>query len=354
MKSFQILTLALALLLPLAFIPLAHSVSTGTLVDGVILSTALKDNLLDISPERRIKVYLPPSYDQGKRAYPVIYYFHNFGWTNSKLFGEDNQFKQLLDRAMIDGHIKEAIVVAGDFTTPGIGAFYSNAPSSGRWLDHITGELVPYIDKQFRTLPAAASRAVVGDMIGGYAAIKLGMLHSDMFGSVYAMHPVGTATGETLMHSRPDWRQMNEAKSWQDLETNIFSKVFMLMAQSYLPNPQKPPFYADLMVELKGDVLVVNTAHVRTLRENFLLDVMLPKYADNMKKLRGFKMDWGRYDENPDHVYANQKFTRMLEEYGVAHEAEEYSGNQWNRYWSADGRVFEEVLPFLNRYLQHE
>src|SRR5688572_30448048 len=246
MKSFQILTLTLTLLLPLAFIPLAHSAATGTLVDGVISSAALKDNLLDINPERHIKVYLPPSYKKGKRAYPVIYYFHNFGWTNTKLFGEGNQFKQLLDQAMASGHIKEAIVVAGDFTTPGIGAFYSNAASSGRWLDHITEELVPYIDKQFRTLPTAASRATVGDMIGGYAAIKLGMLYPDMFGSVYAMHPVGTATGETLMHSRPDWRQMNEAKSWEDLETNIYSKVFMLMAQSYLPNPQKPPFYADL------------------------------------------------------------------------------------------------------------
>jgi enterochelin esterase-like enzyme len=353
MTSLKPLILAIVLLLQLSS-AYSQSATAGTLVDREIISNALEDNLLHIEPKRQIKIYLPASYDQGKRRYPVIYYFHNFGWTNTKLFGDGNQLKQLLDRAMASGQLKEAIVVAGDFTTPGIGAFYSNAASSGRWLDHITQELVPFIDKQFRTLPAPASRAVVGDMIGGYAAIKLGMLYPEIFGSVYAMHPVGTATGETLMQSRPDWRQMNEAKSWQDLETNIYSKVFMLMAQSYLPNPHKPPFYADLMVELKDDVLTVNTTNVRTLRENFLLDAMLPKYAENMKKLRGFKMDWGRYDENPDHVYANQKFTRMLEDFGVQHEAEEYGGNHWNRYWQADGRVYEEVLPFLNRYLQGE
>ncbi|PUA27032.1 MAG: hypothetical protein B0W54_19570 [Cellvibrio sp. 79] len=41
--------------------------------------------------------------------------------------------------------------------------------------------------------------------------------------------------------------------------------------------------------------------------------------------LIGFKMDWGRYDDNPDHVYANQKFTRILDDYGISHQAEEYS-----------------------------
>ena len=354
MNSRKSLVSVIVLLLQLAACLAAQNVTAGTVVDRVIHSAALKDNLLQINPERHIQIYLPASYDQGPKAYPVIYYFHSFGWTNRKLFEDGNQLRLLLDRAMSSGRIQEAIVVAGDFTTPGIGAFYSNAASSGRWLDHITDELVPFIDKHFRTLRSPASRAVVGDMIGGYAAIKLGMMYPEMFGTVYAMHPVGTATGETLMHSRPDWRQMNEAKDWEDLETNIYSKVFMVMAQAYLPNPQMPPFYADLMVDLKNDALIVNSARVRTLRKNFLLDAMLPEYAENLRQLRGFKMDWGRYDDNPDHVYANQKFTRLLEEFGVPHEAEEYGGNHWNRYWQADGRVYEEVLPFLNRHLQGE
>jgi hypothetical protein len=320
------------------------------ITDFTIKSIALDGNLIGIKRGRNIKVYLPASYQQGKQRYPVIYYFHSLGWSNAKLF-EDGKVQRTLDEAIRTGRLKDCILVAGDFTGPGLGSFYSNAPSSGRWMDHITQELIPAIDQRFRTNQSSAARAAVGDMIGGYAAIKLAMDYPGLFGSVYAMHPFGTATGETLMQSRPDWRQMNQAKSWKDLESNIYSRVFMLMAQAYLPNPDKPPFYADLMVELKGGQLITNTTHVAMLRDNFLLDSRLPTRAENLRQLRGFKMDWGRYDDNPDHVYANQKFTRILDDFGVRHQAEEYSGNSWNQYWEGEERFTNEVIPFLNRYL---
>jgi hypothetical protein len=331
-------------------IGLSLNTTASEIVEFTFTSAALSGNLVGLKPERKIKVYLPSSYKKGKQHYPVIYYFHSFGWSNDKLFA-DGKLQHILDEAIRSGRLKDSLLVAGDFTGPGFGSFYGNAPSSGRWMDHITQELIPAIDQRFRTHKVASARASVGDMIGGYAAIKLAMDYPGLIGSVYAMHPVGTATGETLMQSRPDWRQMNSAKSWQDLESNIYSKVFMLMAQAYLPNPNKPPFYADLMVELNSDKLVTNVAHTATLRENFLLDTRLPTRAENLHTLRGFKMDWGRYDENPDHVYANQKFTRMLDEFGVKHEAEEYSGNSWNQYWEGEERFVNEVIPFLNRYL---
>jgi len=324
--------------------------SESRITDFTIKSTALEGNLIGINPERNIKVYLPASYRQGKQRYPVIYHFHSLGWSNTKFF-EDGKVQRTLDAAIHTGRLKDCILVAGDFTGPGLGSFYSNAQTSGRWMDHITQELIPAIDQRFRTNKSAAARAAVGDMIGGYAAIKLAMDYPDLFGSVYAMHPFGTATGETLMQSRPDWRQMNQAKNWKDLDSNIYSRVFMLMAQAYLPNPDKPPFYADLMVELKGDQLITNTTHVAMLRDNFLLDSRLPTRAENLRQLHGFKMDWGRYDDNPDHVYANQKFTRMLDDFGVKHQAEEYSGNAWNQYWEGEERFINEVIPFLNRHL---
>jgi hypothetical protein len=44
----------------------------------------------------------------------------------------------------------------------------------------------------------------------------------------------------------------------------------MAMTQAFLPNSERPPFYANLMVELKGDELVVSTGHVEKLRKRFL------------------------------------------------------------------------------------
>ncbi|WP_039913480.1 alpha/beta hydrolase [Cellvibrio mixtus] len=317
----------------------------------IITSTALDGNLIGLNPERKIRVYLPASYARGKHKYPVIYYFHSLGWSNQKLFA-DGKVQRTLDDAIKNGKLIDCILVAGDFTGPGLGSFYGNAPSSGRWMDHITRELIPTIDQRFRTHKSATARAAIGDMIGAYAAIKLAMDYPGLFGSVYAMHPFGTATGETLMLSRPDWKQMNAAKNWADLESNIYSRVFMLMAQAYLPNPDKPPFYADLMVEQHGNQFIVNAKNVALLQQNFLLDARLPTSANNLRQLKGFKMDWGRYDDNPDHVYANQKFTRALDDFGVIHQAEEYSGNAWNQYWEGEERFKNEIIPFLNRHLR--
>jgi hypothetical protein len=50
-----------------------------------------------------------------------------------------------------------------------------------------------------------------------------------------------------------------------------------------------------------------------------------------------------------DHVYSNQAFTHKLNEYGIVHEAEEYSGT-WSKEanWGADGRVALDVPPVFS------
>jgi hypothetical protein len=109
--------------------------------------------------------------------------------------------------------------------------------------------------------------------------------------------------------------------------------------------------FVDLQARKEGDGLVIDSAVTERLRDNFLLETMVGKYADNLKSLRGFRFDWARNDGNQDHVYANQAFTHKLNEFGIVHESEEYNG-VWNRSnWASDGRVYTEVLPFFQRTL---
>jgi hypothetical protein len=98
---------------------------------------------------------------------------------------------------------------------------------------------------------------------------------------------------------------------------------------------------------------VVDPKVTERLRNNFLLESMVPLYAANLKSLRGFKFDWSRSDTNYDHVYSNQAFTHKLNEFGIAHEAEEYNG-AWGGNWGEDGRVYTDVLPFFARHLVFE
>lgn len=322
----------------------------GRIVDVAYESRALAGNLIGVDVRRRIKVYLPASYEGGFTRYPVVYYIHNYHWSPTRTF-EENRLPDFFERASERGRIGEVILVAGDFTTPTGFNFFGNDRVAGRWVDHFVDELVPLIDSRFRTRATAASRGLAGDFFGGFAALKFAMERPGVFGAVYALHPVGTGSGEPGFW-RPDWQVVHGAKSWEDLRRDTYAPIFVAMAQAYLPNPDRPPFFCDFMVEPQDGELKPNTRNIITLETRFLLDARLREHAEGLKQLRGLKIDWGRYDPVNAHVYANHAFTRKLEGYGVPHFAEEYAGNQWNRLWTPHGRVEDDLVPFFADFLE--
>jgi hypothetical protein len=337
----------------LAVLPglLAASETLGRVVDAQIDSKVLAGNLIGLEPRRHIKIYLPPAYDRSTARFPVIYYIHNANWSSRQIF-EENRLQDFVERAVERGQLGQVILVAGDFTTPGGINFFGNDVVAGRWIDHIAKELVPFVDANYRTRAAAASRGVTGDFFGAFAALKVAMLHPDAFGALYALHPVGTGNGTQPGSWRPDWQVVHAARNWDDLRRDTYAPVFVAMAQAYLPNPARPPFYCDLMVEPVDGALAPHTRNIIDLYSRFLLDSQLKEHAEGLKRMRAIKIDWGRFDPTHGHVYANQAFTRKLEEYGVPHFAEEYSGNEWNRLWTPHGRVEADMLPFFAQFLE--
>jgi pimeloyl-ACP methyl ester carboxylesterase len=320
-------------------------------LDRQITSRNFAGNKIGISPVRKMAIYLPPGYGASSSRYPVIYFFPN-PFEDSYRFDFDHKDAQgLFDRAIADGVIGGFILVAVDMNTPLGSSWYVNSPSTGNWEDFIIQELVPYIDANFRTIPNRDSRGIAGVFIGGYGAIRLAMRHPDVFGSVYAMHPVGTGTGVSDRTTLPNWDILTNAKSIDDVKKDWRTQIFTTMFQAHLPNPEKPPLFIDLLARHEGDRLVVDARLVERFRNNFDLETMIPQYADNLNSLRGFKFDWDRSDANFDHVYANQAFTRKLNEFGVLHEAEEFNGAWGESYWGAQGRISTEVLPFFARHL---
>jgi hypothetical protein len=295
-------------------------------------------------------VYLPAGYDESSKHYPVIYFLPS-PFENYRLAFDKRDAHGLLDRAIAAGVIDKFILVCADMTTPLGSSWYVNSPVTGNWEDFMIQELVPYTDANFRTLPNRNSRGIAGDFMGGYGAIRFGMKHPDVFGSVYALHPVGTGAGVQVMYSRPNWDALANAKSLDDVKKDGLTQIFTTIFQAHLPNPDKPPLFIDLQAHKAGDQLVVDPKVTERLRNNFLLESMVPQYADNLKSLRGFKFDWPRSDTTYDHVYSNQAFTHKLNEFGIAHEAEEYNGAWGEGIWGNDGRIYTDVLPFFRRHL---
>jgi S-formylglutathione hydrolase FrmB len=306
--------LALALLLTcLSFTSALAASPKSQLLVRELHSGAIAHNKIGIDPERHFLVYLPADYNESSpQRYPVIYFLPNPFQDNYRFDFAHNDAQNLFDRAIAADVIKNFILVTVDMTTPLGTSWNANSSVTGNWEDFMIQELVPYIDANFKTLPNRDSRGIAGIFIGGYGAIRFGMRHPDVFGSVYAMHPVGTGTGVSISMTLPKWNILANAKSMDDVKQDGRTQIFTTMFQAFLPNPDKPPLYVDLLARQDGDKLLIDAKLMDRFRNNFYLETMIPQYADNLKSLRGLKFDWNRTDGNYDHVWANQNFTRKL------------------------------------------
>lgn len=320
------------------------------IVNREIKSENIIHNKIGSNPVRKMAIYLPAGYEGSTKHYPVIYFLPT-PFADYRAIFDQRDGRELFDRAIAERVIDPFILVTVDMTTPLGCSWYVNSPTTGNWEDFFIQELVPYIDANFNTLPSRDSRGIAGDFMGGYGAIRFGMKYPHLFGSVYALHPVGSGSGVQTMASRPDWEVLANAKTLNDVTHDGFSQIFTAIFQAHLPNPNKPPLYIDIPVQKTGRRFIVDPQLTERLRSHFMLEAFIPEYAENLKSLRGFKFDWPRSDVIQDHIYSNQAFTHKLNEFGIPHEAEEYNGNQDDPNWGPDGRIYTDLLPFFHRHL---
>ncbi len=89
-----------------------------------------------------------------------------------------------LDSLISDSTIEPMIVVLPDCFTRFGGSQYINSAATGNYEDYLVDELVPFVDKNFRTINHRDSRAIMGKSSGGYGSLIMGMRHADTFGLI--------------------------------------------------------------------------------------------------------------------------------------------------------------------------
>lgn len=115
-------------------------------------------------------VATPPDYDaSGNTEYPVIYFLHGMGGNES---ADSGGFSGLVRRGIHSGQMPPVICV---FPNGGRSGY------RGGVEEMIVDELIPLIDKTYPTRANAASRAVAGFSMGGAGAVRLSLLHSELF-----------------------------------------------------------------------------------------------------------------------------------------------------------------------------
>ncbi len=354
----------------------------GTMVVLEHTSKILRDNPLRDPHVRNVGVWLPPQYD-GRRRFPVLYDLVGFtgsglAHANWKPFGDN-----LPERAarLIHGHkMGPVIVVFPDCFTALGGNQYVNSSAIGRYADYLTREIVPFVDREFRTLASREHRGCFGKSSGGYGAMLHGMLYPKTWGAI-ANHS-GDAyfdfiywrdwpntLNELAKHRSPkrqpgryDARAEAGRKGLADglddgrirrFLDRVWKKeklshaeghalMNICMAATYDPDPRAPlGFRVPFNLE-SGEPLGKRWAKWQAHDPINLVT----KYRANLKSLRGIYIDCGWRDQYQIH-YGARILSKRLAAAGIRHTYEEFDDDHSD----IDYRM-DVSLPFLYRALK--
>jgi enterochelin esterase-like enzyme len=166
--------------------------SNGTLVVVEHTSKVLKDNRLGDPHVRQLGVWLPPQYDEGQargrgRRFPVLYDLVGFtgsglAHTSWKPFSDN--VPERTSRLIHEKKMGPTIMVFPDCFTALGGNQYVNSSAIGNYADYLTRELIPFVDREFRTLASRDHRGCFGKSSGGYGAIIHAMKYPEYWGAI--------------------------------------------------------------------------------------------------------------------------------------------------------------------------
>lgn len=134
---------------------------------------------------KRMHVYLPPDYDTNPAArYPVLYLNHGGGEDDSLWSVGYGKANQILDNLIAAKKAKPMIIVM-----PNTRELASRMPPKPGELDDCSREylenIIPFVDKSYRTKPTRENRAIAGLSMGGFVVMNTGLAHLDTFSELY-------------------------------------------------------------------------------------------------------------------------------------------------------------------------
>lgn len=138
---------------------------------------------------RRAFVYTPAEYDTNPRKrYPVLYLQHGAG-ESERGWTAQGRANFILDNLLAAGKAKPMIVVMenGYATRPG----QTGGRGNEAFADVVTGDLLPEIDRAYRTRPDRAGRAIAGLSMGGGQALQIGLANLDKFAYIGSFSGAG-------------------------------------------------------------------------------------------------------------------------------------------------------------------
>jgi S-formylglutathione hydrolase FrmB len=358
----------------------------GTVVMLEHDSKVLRGNALGDPHVRKLAVWLPPQYNEGAtrgkgQRFPVLYDLVGFTGSGLSHVGWKNFSENVPERAARLIHEKAmgpAIFVFPDCFTALGGNQYVNSSAIGDYADYLTKEIVPFVDKEFRTLASRDHRGCFGKSSGGYGAILHGMKYPKTWGAVadhsgdayfefvywhdwpntlnelskYRATPVKPGPLDVMKLEKGADRGYDDGRVRRFLEA-VWKKpklsmaeghciMNLCMAATYDPDPAAPNGFRLPFNLETGESL---PERWKKWHENDPVN-LVAKHRKNLQSLRGIYIDCGWRDQFHIH-YGSRILSKRLHEAGIEHLYEEFDDNHSD----VDYRM-DVSFPFLYRALK--
>jgi len=331
----------------------------GSVIVHRFESRVLQSNAAGDPHVRSVPVYLPPSYEsEPDRRFPVAYVLTGFTGRGRMLLN-DNPWNESLDdrmnRLVAGGKCGEMILVMPDCFTRYGGSQYLDSSATGRYMSHVIEELVPFVDRTYRTQAEREHRGVVGKSSGGYGAWVMAMMHPETFGAM-ASHSGDCCFDYCYRGDVPKYCSAVQAagglEKWftafqgriQKKHEDLTVLNILGMAAAYSPNPASAPYGIDSPCDLETGAFRDDVW--RRWLELDPLRMLDDKHrADALRSMKLVFLDCGIKDEWFLHLGA-RLMSRKLTSLGIAHQHEEFDDGHMNVQYR-----YDVSLPKLARAL---
>ena len=203
-------------------------ITTAVLIHFALLSQAqtalvLKDSFQSASVQLQLKytVVLPASYSQkDTMRYPVVYILH----------GHSGNYTSWITYAKLPVELAtqyNCIIILPD----GGNSWYVNwtGQTDGkqhRWEDMLVKDLIPDVDKKYRTVATKKGRAIGGLSMGGYGALAVGLKNQGLFGFIFSTAGAINFCKNIKNEMTRDTLDWNSPQLWSDGDRAIDVKNF--------------------------------------------------------------------------------------------------------------------------------
>ena len=253
----------------------------------------------------KYSIYLPASYASNPdKRYAVVYMLHGYGDNNNSWNGEWLHANNKIDDLTAKGMGEMIYVYPQGFRT-----YYCNRyDGTYSYMDMFVNELIPLIDKTYRTIPDKQHRAITGYSMGGFGAVALAEKHPELF----------IASAPLSMSVRTDWQYMEES---QDGWNSQWGKIFGGFGQSG-----------------QGRITEYYKQHCPLHYFN----------AGNKEALSTVHWYFICGDNEENLLYANDELHGILRDNGYEHSYRVVNGGHSSSVWMP---ALDEVLPMFDYYM---